>query len=119
MKKIRYTTKPNGVEDRDLRTSVVNMNMTPIEVVEEVRYIGEDGEEHVERMATTQYEADAVVVEKPVTYARIVDALVRDRYTLSDELALLRQRESKREEFAEYNAYVERCKEMAKEVEAE
>lgn len=35
---------------------------------------------------------------------------IRKRYTVNQELAVLRQRDTKPEEFAEYNAYVEKCK---------
>ena len=35
---------------------------------------------------------------------------IRKRYSLNQELAILRQRDTKPEEFAEYNAYVEKCK---------
>jgi hypothetical protein len=35
---------------------------------------------------------------------------IRKRYTVNQELAILRQRDTKPEEFAEYNAFVERCK---------
>ena len=40
----------------------------------------------------------------------MVDALIRERYPLSEELALLRQRDDKPEEFAAFNAYAEECK---------
>ena len=40
---------------------------------------------------------------------RIVE-LVRERYDTDDELAILRQRDSKPEQFAEYNEFVEQCK---------
>ncbi len=39
---------------------------------------------------------------------------IRKRYTVNQELAILRQRDTKPEEFAEYNAYVEQCKAEAK-----
>lgn len=39
---------------------------------------------------------------------------IRARYTVDDELALLRQRDVKPDEFAEYNAYCEACKAEAK-----
>ena len=39
---------------------------------------------------------------------------IRKRYSLNQELALLRQRDTKPEEFAEYNAYVEQCKSEVK-----
>ena len=39
---------------------------------------------------------------------------IRKRYTVNQELAILRQRDTKPDEFAEYNAYVEQCKAEAK-----
>ena len=47
-------------------------------------------------------------------YIEEVERLIRARYSISTELAILRQRDSKPEEFAEYNAYVEECKATAK-----
>lgn len=35
---------------------------------------------------------------------------VRMRYTVNQELAILRQRDTKQKEFDEYNAFVEQCK---------
>ena len=49
------------------------------------------------------------------TYAEKVEMLIRERYSVSDELALLRQRDSKTEEFAEYYAFCEECKTKARE----
>lgn len=43
---------------------------------------------------------------------RIVD-LIRQKYSIDDELAIQRQRYAKPEEFEEYNAFVESCKEKA------
>ena len=48
-------------------------------------------------------------------YRERVGELMRARYTQSDELALLRQREQKPEEFAQYDAFAEACKRQAKE----
>lgn len=45
--------------------------------------------------------------------AELVERYIRERYTLSDELAILRQRDSKPQEFEEYNTYAEACKERA------
>lgn len=45
--------------------------------------------------------------------ARVVE-LIRLKYNINEELALLRQRDTKPEEFAEYNDYVEECKAQAK-----
>ena len=49
-------------------------------------------------------------------YGELVEILIRRKYSLSAELAILRQRDSKPEEFAEYNAYAEQCKAEAKEM---
>lgn len=47
-------------------------------------------------------------------YAVMVERLIRERYSISDELAILRQRDTKPDEFAEYNAFCEECKEKAR-----
>lgn len=47
-------------------------------------------------------------------YIALVDKKIRARYSISSELAILRQRDSKPEKFAEYNAYAEICKAEAK-----
>lgn len=46
-------------------------------------------------------------------YQLRVGELVRSRYSINDEMALLRQRDEKVEEFAEYNAFAEECKAAA------
>lgn len=43
-------------------------------------------------------------------YGSLVEKKIRQRYSLSAELAILRQRDTKPEEFALYNKYVEQCK---------
>lgn len=47
-------------------------------------------------------------------YGDKVNELIRKRYSLSQEFALLRQRDEKPEEWAAYNAYAEECKQKAK-----
>lgn len=51
---------------------------------------------------------------KPTYEDRVVE-LIRLRYDVNAELAILRQRDSKPEEFTEYNSYCEECKQQAKE----
>jgi hypothetical protein len=46
----------------------------------------------------------------PIPYEQRVVNRIRERYSVDDELAILRQRDSKPEEFAEYNAFVEKVK---------
>lgn len=48
------------------------------------------------------------------TYEQRVQALVWERYSVADELAILRQRDTKPEEFAAYFEYAEQCKAQAK-----
>jgi hypothetical protein len=43
-------------------------------------------------------------------YESLIIRKIRKRYTVNQELAILRQRDAKPVEFAEYDAYVERCK---------
>lgn len=47
-------------------------------------------------------------------YENAVNAKIREKYTLSQELSILRQKDEKAEEYAEYYAYCEQCKTTAK-----
>lgn len=47
-------------------------------------------------------------------YIAYLERLIRMRYSVSAEIAILRQRDTKPIEFEEYNAYVEDCKRKAK-----
>ena len=49
------------------------------------------------------------------SYEEIVSQLIREKYSLDAELAILRQRDVKNEEFIAYNEYAEQCKAIAKE----
>ena len=48
-------------------------------------------------------------------YEKNIEKKIRARYSVNQELAILRQRDTKPEEFAEYNAFVESCKASVKE----
>lgn len=59
------------------------------------------------------------VDELPVTmdeaaYKAAVERLIRERYSVADELGILRQRDTKSEEYAEYYAFAEQCKAQAR-----
>lgn len=45
-----------------------------------------------------------------IPYEQRVVNRIREKYSIDDELAILRQRDTKPEEFAEYNAFVESIK---------
>lgn len=47
-------------------------------------------------------------------YKSKVEQLIRQRYSISDELGLIRQKDIKREEYEEYYTFVEMCKKEAK-----
>lgn len=49
-----------------------------------------------------------------IPYEERVVAKIRERYSIDDELAILRQRDTKPEEFKAYNAYAEQCKKEVK-----
>lgn len=103
MATIKKTYKKDG--KRVLRPRVV--------VIGDLQYINPTDEQLTEAGYTIE-EAEytpKVVVE---SYGQKVERLIRQRYSLSEELALLRQRESKPEEFAAYNAYCEECKQQVK-----
>ncbi len=53
-----------------------------------------------------------------VDYGEAVHAEIRKRYTESQEFAILRQKDEKPDEYAEYFAYCEECKALVKEKKA-
>ena len=56
-------------------------------------------------------EINDIKFEQPIIpYEQRVVNRIRERYSVDDELAILRQRDTKPEEFAEYNAFVENIK---------
>ena len=66
-----------------------------------------DGEE----ITKEEFDSIANVAEEhKLPYELRVVKRIREVYSIDDELAILRQRDTKPEEFAEYNAFVERVK---------
>lgn len=63
-------------------------------------------------------EAEQKAAEKEywanVNYAEAVNNKIRERYSISDEFAILRQKDEKPEEYAAYFAYCEECKAFVK-----
>lgn len=49
-----------------------------------------------------------------LTYEERVEQLIREKYSVNQEFAVQRQRETKPEEFTEYFAYCEECKQRAR-----
>ena len=65
--------------------------------------------EHPNGIVVDIEEVDDYKVE-PISYDQRVVNRIREVYSIDDELAILRQRDTKPEEFAEYNAFVEKIK---------
>lgn len=60
------------------------------------------------------YTEEELAKQKQEEYENYVVELLREKYSLNQELAILRQRDEKLAEFAEYSAYAEQCKAKAK-----
>lgn len=69
-----------------------------------------------EEVALADVTAAKEAKQREEAYEAEVERRIRTRYSVSAELAILRQRDSKPEEFAEYNAFAEQCKTEAKAV---
>lgn len=70
-----------------------------------------------EEIAMMQEEAKKHQSEIPQpSYDELVDAEIRKRYTVSQEFAILRQKDEKPDEYAEYYTYCEQCKATVKEL---
>lgn len=65
-----------------------------------------------------QHQAEQAEAERAywqsVHYDDAVDAEIRKRYSVSQEFAILRQKDEKPDEYAAYFAYCEECKAYAK-----
>ena len=59
-------------------------------------------------------EVDELPKYTDAEYSERVNALIRERYSDSEELSILRQRDEKPSQFAEYFAFCEACKSRAK-----
>ena len=69
--------------------------------------------EEITAMETAQAKAEQEYWQS-IPYDEAVDAEIRKRYSVSQEFAILRQKEEKPEEFAQYYAYCEECKSYIK-----
>ena len=97
-----YKYYPSGGADR---TKVID---TPGK-----EYIPEH-EEREEIRVYILYTEEELIKIKQEKYEQLIVSKIREKYSLDQELAILRQRDTKPEEFTEYNTYVEQCKVEAK-----
>lgn len=88
--------------------------------INNILYSGIPTEEQLEQLGYYEIqESYSTPVQYLPTYEELVVQKIREQYSIDDEIALLRQRDSKPEEFAQYNTFCEACKTAARaEVEA-
>lgn len=65
-----------------------------------------DGVKWVEALTAEEIQA----LKPQISYDQLVSDLIRERYTVDQELAINRQRDTKPEEFQEYFDFCEQCK---------
>ena len=53
-------------------------------------------------------------ISKDRLYPNLVSRLIRERYSVDDEMAILRQRDEKPDEYQAYFTFCENCKSRAK-----
>lgn len=83
--------------------------------VEGIEITAEEYEAEMQRVSANAEANAEAVYWQTVDYGEAVHAEIRKRYTESQEFALLRQKDEKPEEYAEYFAYCESCKLYVKE----
>lgn len=103
MAKSYSTTRPEKVAQYDHSHVILSYNVEPVEATE--------GRE-------AGFEFDTLIVSK-AEKGSIVEAIIRERYSISDELGIQRQRSTKEAEFNEYNDFVEAAKATADAILAE
>ena len=111
----------DGVEVQRPRSLVYNGNtyVPPtdellVEAGYEIREVEIPEPDTVEEELIEQPVENEVVETPKKTYEQRVAELIRLHYSVDDELAILRQRDTKIEEFEEYNSYCENCKTIAR-----
>lgn len=72
-------------------------------------------DEYEEIFIYIPYSEEELEAKRVKAYEDLVESLIRQKYTISNELAILRQKDDKPEEFQEYYAYAEQCKVKARE----
>ena len=103
MAKSFSTTRPEKVAQYDHSHIIISYNVEAVEATE-VRDAG--------------FEFDTLIAAK-LDKGAIVEAIVRERYSVSDELSIQRQRNTKKAEFTEYNDFVNAAKTTADAILAE
>lgn len=91
-------------------------NIKKIVIIVDGRRIFNPSVEQVLADGWVKYEPQITDIEvnKEEQYKQRVIDLIREEYSVDDELAILRQRDTKINEFNAYNSFVEECKVTAR-----
>lgn len=107
-----YSLAVNPVTKKHIITKVKKVKGEKVEEKTEIPYtcytLVENKEEY------EQAKAIRAEKEKQHEYEALVEKYIRQKYSLSQELAILRQRDEKVEEYTAYYEYAEECKVRAK-----
>lgn len=112
MRKLTFANVPPKSEKLSDGRTRVHYNVTEVQESNPV-IDPETGEPTGEIETRTVYQCEFVIIDGDVNVGSVVSAILRKTYSVDDELALLRQRDSKPEEFAAYNAAAEAAKAVA------
>ncbi|RRC96771.1 hypothetical protein [Prevotella sp. OH937_COT-195] len=84
-------------------------------LIKDGKQIFNASEEEMNAAGWEEYNPPPASVENyEPAYEEKVVMLIRERYSVDDEIALLRQRNIKEQEYREYFEFCERCKERAR-----
>jgi hypothetical protein len=99
--KAQYDVMPNETEEVQGK-KVYRFNMKSVSKIDEMT-----------NNEITTYECDEVKVDKSASYGDIVEAIIATQYTAGAEIALTNDRDSKPEEYSEYQTFRAMAKELA------
>ena len=112
MRKLTFANVPPKSEKLSNGKTRIHYNVTEVQESNPV-IDPETGEPTGEIETRTVYQCEYVIIDGEVNVGSVVSAILRKTYSVDDELALLRQRDSKPEEFAAYNTAAEAAKAVA------
>ncbi len=99
-------SKPDEIIE-DAHSITINVNIVD-DAVTEYSNAGEAMKKEVYKFDSYRFADRQIAVDD------IINELIREKYGMSEELAVLRQKDTKASEFSEYFEYCERCKTLGK-----
>lgn len=102
-----YDKLPNGSGFR------IYLDYEVKEVEKSARNPEPEGEDNNKTEIVTVYYCHYIDVPK-LRYKDIIERIIRNEYSISDELAILRQKDAKPDEFKEYYEFTEKAKSAAR-----